>query len=348
MTKIVECITVGKEIKYVYYNLNSNLLRGNCKAYLNGSYSNLSIGDYVAFIDKRVAGDVVSSSNDVINYETNRKLWFSNNRFSHNVRQIIEVNSNNGFIQLDSPISTNYDISNGYMLILKPKENISITGMKLLYIQEPQYPRPNNHAILLDTCVNSKVSDFKFSDAWSALTSNVNMYGNMDNLIRIRECYNCHVNDVSLLRTNNTYSDSGSAYGVTQYFSSFCSFNNIRANGLRHNFLIQGGDHTFIRDCEFRNVLISGVDSHGLGSTDTIVDNVYIDFSDGQGALLQNNIDKANSSVAGIRIGNSFHPIGDSYNQYQNIVIKGGIPSSNISAYYAIEIVAGYNAGYNT
>jgi hypothetical protein len=153
---------------------------------------------------------------------------------------------------------------------------------------------------------------------------------------------------VSLLRANNTYSDSGSAYGVTQYFSSFCSFNNIRATGFRHNFLIQGGDHTFIRDCEFRNILISGVDSHGLGSRDTTVDNVYIDFSDGQGALLQSNIEKANSTCTGIRIGNSTHPISDSYNTYNNIVIKGGLPSSNITAYYGIEVVAGINAGYNT
>jgi hypothetical protein len=338
----------GTVRKYVYYNLNSNVSRGDCRTYLNGSYSNLQQGDFVAFVDKRVAGQVLGSTSNITHYQTGKPLWFSNNRFSHNVRQIVEVNSNNGFIQLESPISADFDTSNGYMLILKPKENISITGMKLVYIEEPQYPRPNNHAVLLDTCVNSKVSDFKFSDAWSSFTSNVNMYGNMDNLIRIRECYNCHVNDVSLLRANNTYSDSGSAYGVTQYFSSFCSFNNIRANGLRHNFLIQGGDHTFIRDCEFRNVLISGVDSHGLGSRDTVVDNVYIDFSDGQGALLQSNIQRANSTVAGIRVGNSSHPIGDSFNQYQNIIIKGGKPSSNITAYYGIEVVAGYNAGYNT
>ena len=338
----------GTVRKYVYYTLNSNISRGDCRTYLNGSYSNLQQGDYVAFIDNRVAGDILGSASNITHYQTGKRLWYSNNRFSHNVRQVVEVSSNNGFIQLDSPISTDFDTTNGYMLILKPKENIAITGMKLLYIQEPQYPRPNNHAVLLDTCINSKVSDFKFSDAWSGFSSNVKMYGNMDNLIRIRECYNCHVDDVSILRTNNTYSDSGSAYGVTQYFSSFCSFNNIRANGLRHNFLIQGGDHTFIRDCEFRNVLISGVDSHGLGSRDTIVDNVYIDFSDGQGALLQSNIESANSTVAGIRVGNTTHPISDSYNTYNNIVIKGGRPSSNITTYYGIEVVAGINAGYNT
>lgn len=338
----------GTVRRYVYFGLNSNISRGNCRTYLNGSYSNLTQGDYVAFIDKRMAGDIVGSASNITHYQTGKPLWYSNNRFSHNVRQIVEVNSNNGFIQLDSPISTNFDTTNGYMLVLKPKENITVSGIKLLYIEEPQYPRPNNHAVLLDTCVHSKVVDFKFSDSWAEFSSNVKQYGNMDNLIRIRECYNCHVNDATMIRTNNNYTDSGSAYGCTQYFSSFCTFSGVRANGLRHCFLIQGGDNTFIRDCEFRNTLISALDSHGLGSTDTVVDNVYIDFSDGQGALLQSNIENANSTCCGVRIGNSTHPISDSYGKYNNIVIRGGNPTSNITAYYGIEVVAGVNAGYNT
>jgi hypothetical protein len=335
--------------KYLAFGLNSNVSRGDCRAFLSGSYSNIKNGDYLAFIDKRMAGDIIGSASNVTHFETGKKLWFSNNRFAHCIRQIVENNSNDGFIQLDSPISTNFDTANGYTLVLKPKENIRIDGMKLLYIQEPVYPRLNNHACLLDTCVNCTVNDFKFSDAWSAFSSNVQQYPNMDNLIRIRESYNCHVNNVDILRSStNKWTDSGAAYLVTSYFSSFCTFNNITANGGRHNFLIQSGDNNQIRNSQFHNVLISGIDSHGLGSKDTIVDNCLITFSDGVGALLSNNTSKANSTVCGIRVGNSSHPMSDSYNSYNNIIIRGGTPTSNITAYYGIEVVPGYEAGYNT
>lgn len=336
----------GTVRKYVAFNLNSNISRNDCRVYLNGTYSNISPADYVAFIDKRMAGDILGSTSNITHYQTGKKLWYSNNRFAHCIRQCVELNSNLGYIQLDAPISQSYDTTNGYMLILKPKENITISGLKLLYIEQPTVRR-NNHAVLLDTCVNSTVRDFKFSDSWSEFSSNVKMYPNIDNLIRIRESYNCHVQDVDILRsTTNNWADSGSAYLVTSYFSSFCTFDRLTANGGRHNFLIQGGDHNQIRNSQFHNILISGIDSHGLGSKDTIVDNCLVSFSSGMGALSNNEI--MNSTVAGIRIGNSTHPIGDSYGKYNNVIIKGGIPFSNITSYYGIEVVAGYNAGYNT
>lgn len=336
----------GTVRKYVYFTLNSNVSRGDCRVYVTGSgFTDLSVGGYVTIQDKRMAGDIVGSASNIVDYQTSNPFWYSNNKFKQNTRQVIQIDAINGFIHLDSPLSADFDTTNAYMLILKPKENIKVSGLKLFYIQEPTYPRPNNHAVLLDTCVNCEVENIKFSDKWAEIPL-VTMYPNMDNLIRIRESYNCHVRDVDLLRSQNSFTDSGAGYGITQYYSSYSTFENIRANGFRHNFLIQGGDHTKLSDCVFRNVLISGLDMHGLGSSDLIAENIYIDFSDGIGAILQDGTN-ANSTIAGIRVGNSTHPIGDSYNVFNNVTIKGGHSFSNILTYYGVELVAGYNSGYN-
>ena len=328
----------GTVRQYDFYRLVTGRVRGDCKLFATGSFTNIDQGTYISIVDKRMAGEFASSASNVINPTTGSRFWYSNNPFKHEQRMVLRVDPLSFLIELDTPLSNDYDTTNTYVLVMKPRENIKIKGMRIFYIEQPSYPRPNNHAVLLDACVNCEVEDITFSDSFTELGSNIPMYPNMDNVVRVRESYGCHVKGVNINRARNDYTDSGAGYGVTSYYNSYCTFQDIFANTLRHNILLQGCDHCQFTNITLRNPLISGFDMHGLNERDNNITNLYIDCSAGQGALLSNNT-PANSSIGMIRLGNSTHPTGASFNTFNGGVLKYGVTGSNITSVYGIEIV---------
>jgi len=328
----------GTVRKYNAFSLLSNVSRGDCALNIDGDFTKLDIGTYISIIDQRKSGDIFGSASNIVD-DNGKPWWYSNNDFRKEQRQIVRVDVPNKRIELESPISNDYDTVNTFILIMKPRENCKISGLRWFYIQEPVYPRPNNHMILFDTAVNCVAEDLTFSDSFTEFSSNIPQYPNIDNIIRLRDSYACHVKDVNILRANNTFSDSGASYGITSYYSSYCTFQNLFASSLRHNLLIQGGDHCQFNNMTFKNVLISGFDAHGLNARDMNVTNLYVDISKGQGALLSNNISPANSSIGMIRLGNSSHASGDSFFTFNGVVLKNGLTGSNITSVYGIDIV---------
>lgn len=328
----------GTVRKYNAFTLLTNASRGDCSLNIDGDFSKLDKGTYISLIDGRMSGDIFGSASNILN-SSGKRFWFSNNAFKKEQRMIVNFNATTKIIELESPISNDYDTTNTYILILKPRENCKVSGLKFFYIQEPQYPRPNNHMINFDTAVNCRIEDITFSDSFTEFSSNIQQYPNIDNIVRIRDSYACHLKDVSILRANNTFSDSGASYGITTYYSSYCTLQNIFASSLRHNILIQGGDHCQFNNMTLKNVLISGFDAHGLNARDMNVNNLYVDISKGQGALLSNNSNIANSSIGLIRLGNSTHATGDSFFTFNNCVLKNGLAGSNITSVYAIDVV---------
>lgn len=328
----------GTVRRYNAFSLLTNVSRGSCSLNIDGDFTKLDIGTYISIIDQRKSGDIFGSASNIVN-DSGKPWWYSNNDFRREQRMIVRVDSVNKIIELESPISNDYDTVNAFILIMKPRENCKISGLRWFYIQEPVYPRPNNHMILFDTAVNCVAEDLTFSDSFTEFSSNIVQYPNIDNLVRLRDSYACHIKDVNILRANNTFSDSGASYGITTYYSSYCTFQNLFASSLRHNLLIQGGDHCQFNNMTFKNVLISGFDAHGLNARDMNVTNLYVDISKGQSALLSNNASQANSSIGMCRLGNSTHGTGDSFFTFNGVVLKNGMTGSNITSVYGIELV---------
>jgi hypothetical protein len=245
----------GTVRKYNVYSLTANAKRGDCFLSVSGDLTKLDIGSYIVIADERKSGDFFGSASNVLS-DSGKKFWFSNNDVKREQRMIVRVDIVNNKIELESPLSNDYDTAFTYIMLLKPRINARVSGLKFFYIQEPVYPRPNNHAIQFDTCVNGTIEDVTFSDCFTEFSSNIPQYPNMDNVVRIRDSYACHVKDVNILRSDNKWSDSGASYLATSYYSSYCTYNNIFATTARHNLLIQGGDHCQFNNLTFKNVLI--------------------------------------------------------------------------------------------
>jgi hypothetical protein len=320
--------------KYVYKTLTSPASRGDVQLKLN-STSQLYVGQYIAIADKRKAGDIEGLSN--VKPNGTSKLWYSNNQFKYEIRLIIEVDAGNNTIKLESPLSNDYDTTNTYMIVMKPRYNAHIKGLKFFYVHQ-EYPRNNRHGITLDACVNCSVSDIVFSDSFPEINSNV-QYPNINNLIRLRETHSCTLQNVIATRNKSTYSASGASYGVTSYYNSYCYFDNIYLTSFRHNVLLQSSDHTTWNNIVIKNPLISGFDMHGLNETDNYITNLLIDCSKDEYSLDSNNIDNGNSTIGMIRLGNSTHPTGTAYNVFDGFTLKWGLPSNVVTNVYGVELV---------
>ena len=326
----------GTMRRYDYTNLSGAATRGD--SYLDVTTpGNFAVGMYLNIAQYDKAGDVYGSQSNVTNYITGDKFWYSNNGYRNEIRMVVQIKGSR--IYLESPLSNSYDTATTKIVIMRPRQNAHIKGLNFFYIQQPTYPRKNNHSILVDTCANCTVRDIAFSDCWSQLLNYVPMYVNMDNVLRISQSHSVFTENINISRVSNGYSDSGASYGVTAYYTSYCHFDNMMLQTLRHNILLQGANRCSFNNITIKNPLISGFDMHGLNARDNFVTNMMIDISQGQGALLSNNSNPANTTVAMIRLGNSTHAMGDSYNVFNNIVLKNGYIGSNITDVYGIELV---------
>jgi hypothetical protein len=334
-------IEIGGTVrKYLASLLNSNIARGDTRLYVKDA-SIFQVKDYVAIQDQRLCGDFYGTPSNVVN-SNNSRFWYSANTIMNEIKQVVNVvytPSNifdlfTGYIDLNSPMCKTTDTINGNVKILRPKENVDVNNFKCFNIEPLTIasPRKNNHPITCDTLINSSIRNCKFSDSWDFLNlgaSNVVQSGLLDNFIRVRESYRCLVDNITYLRQTNINSGSGASYGVTCYLSSFCQFNNLFIEGCRHNILWQCVDNISLTNSVFKNVFISALDFHGLGEFDCKTDNVYIEFAQQNGFETNGSI--AARNISALKCGNTTHMFGSSYNNFNNIRIKGFMNNSNNS-----------------
>jgi hypothetical protein len=295
-------------------------------------------GAYIVIADRRNAGDFAGNPITQVGNPT-RRLWYSNNKFKMEIRHVLKVNSVNNTLQLESPVSNDYDTTNAYIILLKPAYNSTIKGLKFFFVETPSYPRNNRHSITFDTVVNSSIEDIVYSDSFPHINSNV-QFPNINHLINIRESYNCSVRNVTTSRKSTLFTDSGCSYGLTAYTCSFCYFDNLNIRGtFRHGILLQSADHTYWNNVVLSAGLISSFDMHGLNETDNVITNLHIDGSEGQVAVGQDNTTPVHSTSAFIRLGNETHPCGSSHNVFDGVTLKHGQPRSPITTVYGINLV---------
>lgn len=322
---------------YVSLLLTSPAVRGDTQLKVN-NVSGYYDGAYIVISDRRVAGDMAGNTNLQVG-STTKKLWYSNNKFKYEIRYVLKVDSVNNTLQLESPISNDYDTTNSYITLMAPAYNTTIKGLKFFHVEAPTYPRNNRHTIAFSSVVNSSVEDVLYSDCFPHIRSNV-QFPNINHLINIRGSYNCTVKNVKAVRESPLFSDSGCSYGITAYMSSFCYFDNLQIHGtFRHNILLQSANKTFWNNIVLSGGLISLFDMHGLNETDNVITNLYIDGNRGQNALGQDNITSINSTQSFLRLGNETHPTGSSWNVFDGVTLKYGLPSNNIVEVYGINLI---------
>lgn len=306
--------------------------------------------DMIMIKDFRKLGAVTGYHLDVNNSDISptdiTRAWYSNNDWKLELTQILRritggaVNS----LVLTNPLSNDFDINNTYVIRMNPKTNQFIKGLVAYQLEEPIL-RSNNHLIHVQRCMGCKIIDTTFSDDTSLI--NMVTYPTSENLVRVRESFKTDNINPTYLRSTRNHAGSGASYGCTIYYSSNCSIINPKLSTLRHNILFQGCTRCKVEGGMLLNPMISALDTHGLNERDNIFNNIYIDIA-GNGALDDDGVESQNSTIAGIRVGNSFHPQGSHYNEFNNIVVNLGqiADETNITTLQGIEIVP--QSTYNT
>ncbi len=120
-------------------------------------------------------------------------------------------------------------------------------------------------------------------------------------------------------------SGSGEGYGGTIYYSTECVIRGAKAEGCRHNFLIQAATFSSVIDCTSQDDLISGIDIHGANAVDCIIRDNKVSRSIRHSPNV--------TQGGGIRVGNSAHLIGDHGTIIEGNIVEGyyGIPNAPVS-----------------
>ncbi len=330
--KLIDLVITDPVRRYEQYTVGSNLNRGDSQITLNETITNSILGSYLVFYYTDKLGDDLGNPLTDSNGDAQ---WYSNNLYKLETRQVSERSGN--LVRLNDKLSNDYDYTKLKIVRLTPNEGqiIESIGGTIIQVEEPDINvSENKHFILMNRCVGSTVKGFTFKDDYELFKQKgIDVYPSKDNYIRLRESYMSDVKDITISRYNTKYSNSAQSYGITSYYNSYCNFTNIKCDTLRHNMLLQGSDNCMFSNIQFLNPLISALDCHGLNARDNVFDNIYIKA--GQGI----NSSEGNSTIAAIRVGNSFHGFGDHYNIFKNIVIKGCRDASPISSIYGIELV---------
>jgi hypothetical protein len=303
------------------------------------STSFFEVGKYVYICNFDNSGDY----NGIYATNSSGSYWrYSNNKYMVEIKQICDIDATNKILFLDSPLSNSFPTTNVYIMQLKPRMNVHIDGLMGMMIEQPTYPRNNYHMVTLDTAVNCSLKNITFTDNFYPFkNASIAMYPNINNIIRVDTCYMCDIQDIYISKYQNEYTDSGAGYGVTCYFSSYCHFERMHLNTLRHNVLLQGCTSCTFTDIEVRNVLGSGIDLHGLNERDNIFNNVFCEASQYQYSVgSNNNTDVVISQCGLVRLGNTTHSTGTEGNKFMNFTIRNGRSASNISTWYGIDLIA--------
>ena len=343
LTEAIDFTTAGDNTdlvrRFVQQTPNATVSRGDSLLTF-ASTTGFNEGDFIQILDNRKAGDYTGNSN--LN-SSGTKFWYSNNNIRWESAKIVRIATSTD-MYLDRPLSHDYDdLSTCYVISISPRQHQYISNMLAIQIEAPAQSgglnvRNNTHIIQLEACLDCQVRNCSFTDNYDNLS--IAQFPTIENFIRLRESYNCQIIDCNIDRSSRDYSSSGGSYGITLYYSTNCSIQGGMLSSLRHNILLQGATNCIIRDIHIVNPLISGLDLHGLGSRDCVFNNCQVDIS-GNPSLDTDNSTVGNTTIGGLRIGNSFHPFGDDYNEFNDITIKiGNIADTNITEVYGIEIEA--------
>jgi hypothetical protein len=137
--------------------------------------------------------------------------------------------------------------------------------------------------------------------------------GKLGASVRVAYSYNCHIYDSNCFDAYRFESAEG--YGLTLYYSTFCSIRNCRIAGMRHNILLQTCTSCDVTDNISSDDYISGIDLHGAGCMNCKV--------------ARNRVGRSRSFAPGvtnggaIRNGNTSHTIGDHGTIIEDNIIEG-------------------------
>uniref|UniRef100_A0AAU6VZU1 Particle-associated lyase n=2 Tax=unclassified bacterial viruses TaxID=12333 RepID=A0AAU6VZU1_9VIRU len=130
---------------------------------------------------------------------------------------------------------------------------------------------------------------------------------------RIAYSYNCHIYD------SNCYDayrfESAEGYGLTLYYSTFCSIRNCQVAGMRHNYLLQTCTSCDITDNVSSDDYISGIDLHGAASINSRIARNRVGRS--------RNFAPGVTNGGGIRNGNTAHTLGDHGTIIEENIVEG-------------------------
>ena len=131
--------------------------------------------------------------------------------------------------------------------------------------------------------------------------------------VRIAYSYNCHIYD------SNCYDayrfESAEGYGLTLYYSTFCSIRNCQVAGMRHNYLLQTCTSCDVTDNYSSDDYISGIDLHGAACVNTRISRNRVGRS--------RNFAPGVTNGGGIRNGNTAHTLGDHGTIIEDNIVEG-------------------------
>lgn len=328
-------LTNGDTVRlYDQSRITQPITRGACRIHLS-NIATIPQGRFIVIRSKNKVGDF--QAHNFTRFPDNVKMSYSDNLYKYQVCKVVQKSNSQGYIVVDIPVSHDYTVDECHILELNPSENIVIEGLRVVSLQQGTQPRENNHIVYLNRCCDAVIRDISFTDMDSLIDAVKFPY--VDNIVQIRSCYGVKAINCNITRWNKEDSGSGASYGITMYYSTNCAISDCTLSSLRHNILFQGACWCKVQNCQLDNPLISALDLHGIGSRDNVFDSIEISCSRDQTSLNADNATEGNSTIACVRVGNSFHPVGDSYNTFRNITITNALPTGDVTDVWGIEVV---------
>lgn len=234
------------------------------------------------------------------------------------VTAIAVVDVDESDVTFDSPLVDDYSQGTpnfGGITLYEPITNSTFKGIRASYSAD-QTSR-NTHGIQIGYGYQCKIVNCRVDGSG----------GQKGNGIRVSNSLECQVIDGCV--SNPEFSTSGAGYGIAIYVSDRCEVIESRAEGCRHNFLVQKANHTYFGHCKSVNDLISGFDVHGVRSFYTWFDGCFGIGGPGEA-------DATHKSI--FRVGNTSHACGDIGTIITNCVMRGARPFGSVTTYAGIEI----------
>lgn len=227
-----------------------------------------------------------------------------------NIVKKTDLGSNITELTLAGPVSRTFRTSRGAAIYrIDWVENIHIENIDIVGYEVPN-DAPASRVPMIE---------MRFVKNWSLRNVRYNgkapdQAGRRGNIFRCYYSWNGVID--SCIGTYPGYTDSGEGYIFSVYNSRAIAVHNCTGIGGRHNFLTQVGTDIVFDSCFSYDCRISDFDCHGVNEVGITFSNLVIKQSELRS-------DGANTSVAGIRLGNTAHPLGCHDITISNINIFG-------------------------
>lgn len=255
-----------------------------------------------------VAGDVVQVMDDARTVRSSTGLPEKDNFIHREMAEVIEV-VDSTHLRLSHALHHDCEVAErGKVILLRAVRNSSITGAQVTWTEMSQVGmafeiRFGVHCTMAD----NEVTGTGVGTAGRATKSWLN------HAFRINDSLYCQTIRCRASRPADT--SGGRGYGFTLYGSNGCWIRDCVGVSLRHTVLLfNSAAGNIISGVHGHDVCLSDFDVHGCGCTD----NLFTDCVAVGGESLASNGD---SNRAAIRIGNTAHRDGDSYNTFDGITV---------------------------